>query len=259
MKLLGGWVALGLAVAIPGWAATIDPVAVTLTNPVDVVTRREALIKETWGRSTLPATLPAVSRTYNPFGSYLPRVGAVYDYHATMSNWQVNDSFLYMNSRPNGRVAVLNMGHTGTTYWPSISPAYNTVPTMASLLNAGFSIYAMNMPGSGQVPSHVALFSRYGNAAVQYFLEPAIQAMNYWDAHSTFSQYDYVGLSGGAWTGTLLQALDTRVQAAVVDAGSLPGTQFCCREQPLRNLTNQGDNSKGGAEQSWAPFYSIAG
>jgi hypothetical protein len=254
------WAVFVVTSAAPGRAAPIDPVAVTLTSPADVVTRREALINETWGTSALPATLPTVTTTVDPFGSTLPDVRAVYDYHAAMSNGQLNDSDLYLNSNPNGRVVILNMGHQGTTNWPLFASGYNTVPMMTALLNVGFSIYAMNMPAGGQCCiAHPALFTSYGNAAMQYFLEPAIQAMNYWDANSTFSRYDFVGLSGGAWTGTVLQALDTRVKTTILDAGSLPGTQFCCWDQPISNLPNQGDATKGGGEQNWAPFYSIAG
>ena len=240
-------------------AEPIDPVAVTLTSTADVATTRAALIDETWGMSTLPTTLPTVTKTTNPFGSTLPDVGAVYDYHAAMSNGQVNDSNLYLNSSPNGRVVIMNMGHQGTNSWPSFNPTYGTVPVMDALLRHGFSIYAMNMPADGQCCSaHPELFSRYGNAAMQYFLEPAIQAMNYWGVHRTFSQDDFVGLSGGAWTGAVLQALDPRVTTAVLNAGSLPGTQFCCQSFPMSSLTNQADRSFA-AEQSWRPFYSLAG
>jgi len=242
-------VALWLAVASAAWATPID-VAVTLTSPADVTTRRAELIDETWGTATLPTTLPTVTLTSNPFQGSLPDVSAVYDYHAAMSNGQVNDSDLYMNAKPNGRVVIMNMGHQGTTDWPSFATGYNTVPMMTALLDMGFSIYAMNMPGDATTGAHNALFSAYGNAAMQYFLDPAVEAMNYWDANSSFSKgYDFVGLSGGGWTGTVLQALDTRVEASILDAGSLPGTQFCsCSGQNL-----------GDAEQNWVPFYSIAG
>jgi hypothetical protein len=245
-----------LAVTVPAWAAVIDPVAVTLTSPAAVVATRSALIDETWGRTTLPATVPTVTTIANPFGSTLPDVGTVYDYHAAMSNGQVNDSDLYLNSHSNGRVVIMNMGHQGTTSWPSFNSVYNTVPMMDALLTHGFSIYAMNMPAGGSVAAHNALFLKYGNAAMQYFLEPAVQAMNYWQDHGTFSQDDFVGLSGGGWTGTVLQALDPRVKTAVLDAGSLPGAHFFtppAPPYPLSELPNQGD-----AEQNWAPFYSIA-
>jgi hypothetical protein len=75
----------------------------------------------------------------------------------------------------------------------------HTVPMMDALLRNDFSIYSMNQPDGGQCcTAHPALFARYGNAAMQYFLEPAVQAMNYWQDHRTFSQDDFVGLSGGA-------------------------------------------------------------
>ena len=259
--LLSVLLAAGLAMylASPTHASPIDPMAVTLTSPAGVAAAREALIDETWGTTTLPTTLPTVTPTANPFGSTLPNVAAVYRYHAAMSNGQVNDSNVYMNSNPNGSVVIMNMGHQGTTSWPSFSPAYGTVSIMRALLTNRFSIYAMNMPDGGQCcAAHPALFARYGNAAMQYFLEPAIQAMNYWQANRTFSQDDFVGLSGGAWTASVLQALDPRLKTAVVTSGSMPGTQFCCQSFPMSQLPNQGDYSFA-SEQSWAPFYSIAG
>ena len=194
-----------------------------------------------------------MTTTDNPFGSTLPDVGAVYDYHAAMSNGQVNDSHLYLNSPPNGQVVIMNMGHQGTNSWPSFNSVYGTVPMMTALLTNGFSIYAMNMPAGGRVWPHIDLFARYGNAAMEYFLEPAIQAMNYWQVHRMFSQDDFVGLSGGGWTGTVLQALDPRLTTAVLNSGSLPGTQFCCQSYPISPLPNQGDGSFA-AEQSWKPF-----
>ena len=252
--------ALTLQASAPG-AAAIDPVAVTLTSPDDVVARRAALIDETWGMTALPATLPTVTPIANPFGSTLPDVGEVFNYRAAMSNGQVNNSNFYLNSSPNGQVVIMNMGHMavgtwpnniGTTNWTLFNPVFGTVPMMTALLNAGFSIYAMNMPtSSSQRPGqyHDALFAQFGSAAMQYFLEPAVQAMNYWQAHRMFSQDDFVGLSGGAWTGTLLQALDPRVTTAVLNSGSLPGVQFSVI--PPTFSTD--------AEQNWAPFYTIAG
>ena len=252
-------ITLSLSVIVPAWAAPIDPVAVTLTSPADVVATRTALIDETWGMTTLPATLPTVTKIDNPFGSTLPDVGEVFDYHAAMSNGQVNDSDFYLNSSPNGRVVIMNMGHQGTNSWPSFNSAYGTVPMMDALLKHGFSIYAMNMPDAGKCcTEHPALFSQFGNAAMQYFLEPAIQAMNYWQAHRMFSQDDFVGLSGGGWTGAVLQALDPRVTTAVLNAGGLPGTQFCCEGFPISQLPNQGEGSFA-SEANWKPFYSIAG
>jgi pimeloyl-ACP methyl ester carboxylesterase len=248
VRLPGGAV---IVVASTATKQSIDPVAVTLISQADVQARREALIVETWGTTTLPETLPLVTTVPNPFGSTLPDVDAVYAYRAAMSNGQVNYSDLYLNSHSNGRVVIMNMGHQNVAYWPQFA---DVLPMMVALLAHGFSIYAMNMPANGNSSAHDALFATYGSAAMQYFLEPAVQAMNYWEEHRTFSQVDFVGISGGGWTGVVLQALDTRVKTSILVSGSLPGTQFCCDSFPLSQLPSQGD-----AEQSWAPFYSIAG
>ena len=52
----------------------------------------------------------------------------------------------------------------------------------------------------------------------------------------------------------MVAALDPRIQISVQIAGSMPGVQFVGPVNP-----NDGDGCSGCAEQSWAPFYTIAG
>jgi pimeloyl-ACP methyl ester carboxylesterase len=168
-------------------------------------------------------------------------------YTASMSNGQSNTSNLYLAASSNGRVVILNPGHQFTCDWTAFLPVYQVQPALQALLEAGYSVFAMNMPGCGIVAVHNALFASYGNAAMGYFIEPAIQAMNYWDANKSFADYNFVGFSGGGWTTVVIAALDPRIQISVQIAGSMPGIQFV------------GAHAAVDAEQDWAPFYTIAG
>ena len=124
--------------------------------------------------------LPAVS---NPFPSY--NVARVDQYVASMSNGQSNTSNLYIASSPNnGRLVIINPGHQNTCDWTAFASGYRIQPVLQALLGAGYSVFAMNMPGCGSVSAHLVLFSSYGNTAMSYFLEPAVRAMNYWDGHT---------------------------------------------------------------------------
>jgi hypothetical protein len=86
----------------------------------------------------------------------------------------------------------------------------------------------------GDWNAHVALFTTYGDLAMQYFLEPLVQVINYLQAAPPsyfpdgikFSDYNISGLSGGGWTCTVYAALDVRIHNAICVAGSIPGLQF---------------------------------
>ena len=123
---------------------------------------------------------------------------------------------------------------------------YRIQPTLQALLDAGFSVLAMNMPGCGE--GHDWMFVNYGTAAMQYFVVMAVQAMNYWDAHRSFSEYDMIGLSGGGWTTTILAAMDPRIKKSFPVAGSMPGI-----------MTVDPDSYSHDDEQVWAPYYTVAG
>lgn len=197
---LATFVALSMLPLSAGDAWAIDGLVPTITSATDITTRRTTLITQIWGTSTLPATLATVTQgIINPFLSY--NVARVDQYVASMSNGQSNTSNFYLaNSPNNNRVVIFNGGHTGgpSCNWTSaFTPYENITTTLQALLAAGYSVFAMNMPACGSASQHIALFTNYGNAAMGYFLEPAIQAMNYWDAHYTFRDYNITGLSGG--------------------------------------------------------------
>jgi pimeloyl-ACP methyl ester carboxylesterase len=245
---------LSCAAALPAWA--LDGIVPDITGPSDIVTRRTTLITQLWGGSTLPATLPTVmTGISNPFPSY--NVSRVDQYVSAMSNGQSNTSNLYnANSPNNGRVVIFNPGHQGTCDWTAMAAGYRVQPVLQALLAAGYSVFAMNMPNCGDLTAHVALFSSYGNTAMGYFFEPAVQAMNYWDANASFSRYDFIGLSGGGWTSANLPTLDTRIKISVDVAGSWPGIALT----GINCAAYCGDNSvANGSEADWLNYYNVAG
>ena len=228
----------------PAWA--IDT-GITITSSADITAKRAALIRQIWSANSLPATKPQVTIGVTNTLPGLTNLLRVDQYTASMSNGQSNTSNLYLAASSNGRVVILNPGHQFTCDWTAFLPVYQVQPALQALLEAGYSVFAMNMPGCGIVAVHNALFASYGNAAMGYFIEPAIQAMNYWDANKSFADYNFVGFSGGGWTTVVIAALDPRIQISVQIAGSMPGIQFV------------GAHAAVDAEQDWAPFYTIAG
>jgi pimeloyl-ACP methyl ester carboxylesterase len=233
-----------------GTAWAIDGNIPTITSAADILSRRSTLITQAWGTSTLPTTQPTVTAGIsNPFPSF--NVSRVDQYVASMSNGQTNTSNLYIaNSPNNGRVVILNPGHQNTCDWTAFSSGYRistNTGVLQGLLAAGYSVFAFNMPNCGNTAAHGVLFSSYGNTAMSYFFEPAVQAMNYWDANNSFSRYDMVGLSGGGWTTAILPALDLRIKISIPVAGSWPGMQF------IDGCANSDE------EQCWSNWYTVAG
>ena len=67
-----------------------------------------------------------------------------------------------------------------------------------------------------------------GDAALRYFLEPAVLTANYAEANGYEDIY-MAGLSGGGWSTTFASAIDKRIDASFPIAGSTP----CSMRNPL--------------------------
>ena len=86
-----------------------------------------------------------------------------------------------------------------------------------------------------------------GDAALRYFLEPAVLTVNYAKAHG----YDWIGmagLSGGGWSTTFASAIDKRINASFPIAGSTP----CGLRNPVGQVPGQ--VWTGGVNTACQPF-----
>ena len=279
MVLRATFILLGCLLALP--ARAIDT-QITITSETDAENRRQQLINNAWGvvSGQLPTTKAQLEQKgatdpWNGTTWFPHNVSRVDIYTTPMSNGQTNTAYMYFAGSPNNhRFVALNPGHAETCDWRADATSYNMQPVLMGLLAAGYSVFTMNMPvGSGStgsfntpnspcgdVGNHNTLFTTYGDAAMQYFLEPLVQVINFLQAPPAnyfpdgvpFTDYNIAGLSGGGWTCMAYMALDTRIHNGICVAGSMPGLWF------VDGIANPG-NSSGDQEQSLTPYYTIAG
>ena len=246
------------AIALSSQAFAIDAPTIDFANQAAIGTARTALISNMYGgaRNTLPTTQPTVVQGISdPYSGALGvSLARVDQYTATLADSQTNVSDLYIPATWNGNYVIVNPGHQGACSWPSFSAGYQIPAALTGLLTAHYAVFAENMPNytptypnCGDSTAHAALFSAFGDAAMQLFIEPSVQAMNYWDAHGGNGYYGMMGLSGGGWTTTMVAAVDMRVEVSVPVAGSMPGISF----------SGCGTNSED-TEQQATNYFTIA-
>ena len=270
------WLAIVLAIGIaaPAWATDTG---LTIATAADVTSKRQALINNAWGIGTgaLPGTLPTSVTTCstNPFPSY--NVGSCRTFTFTMRysytpnggpSGNTMTANLYTAGSPNlNRMIFLNGGHQGPPFdglWQNFAAHYNMQLVIQRLLAHGVSVMAMNMPAYGDYAQHTATFSTHGVTAMQDFLEPMNETINWLQANAPFNDYNMFGLSGGGWTSDVYPAVDMRIHVSIGTAGSTPGTQF---PSGAYASANHGDCNTSGCygEQQGAPspnnFYDLAG
>jgi hypothetical protein len=207
----------------------------------------------------IPVNLPTVTPNItNPWPA-LTGVAHVDQYtftpttHATVDTIGI-DNLYYPSPSPNGRMVMINMGHQGYCDWASFHTSYGTQFLVQTLLNAGFAVFTMNMPACNaagdtnyQLNAHATMWSSWGDSAMQYFLDPMIQATNYWQQHETFKEFNCIGLSGGGFTCLYVATLDPRITLSVHTAGSFAGV-------PLLGCN---DNNTGDPDGRNVDFLSI--
>jgi hypothetical protein len=181
------------------------------------------------------------------------------------------DNIAYLLSPANtanaNRLAIVYMGHASSA---ADALSYGVGDAANHLLQAGYSVMAMQMPmmgwnrsyntctppGLGAVTitnlgssiAHDELFAKVeptlGGATFRFFLEPTIQAINYFkNTNTNAKDVSMIGLSGGSWTTHMAAAVDPRIKLSIPISGSWP--------LYVRN----GNHGLGDYEQVHFPLY----
>jgi hypothetical protein len=123
--------------------------------------------------------------------------------------------------------SLAEVGDHGYTWWD----LYNVSAFFHSL---GHDVFILSMPlkgvnvGPGSNTSYSNQdhwwfyeWEKKGDAALRYFLEPAVLTVNYAKAQG-YEEVFMAGLSGGGWSTTFAAAIDKRIDASFPIAGSVP-------------------------------------
>lgn len=124
-------------------------------------------------------------------------------------------------------LVVFHNGH-GTTKG---CPTFGDTDGVADWLNQmGFDVAMVMMPfhdcnNQPSGPHDHAWFKAFqddGKPWVRFFLEPAINTINYAKVVMGYEKIVMMGLSGGGWSTTLVAAIDPRIVLSMPVAGSIP-------------------------------------
>jgi hypothetical protein len=259
-----------LTVALPASGQVADDRRITIATPADVESKRKALVEFIWGAEGIPQSrLPKVEKDdVSPIAG-LENLRRVDTLVIEMEAGQTGFAHHFIPRQPNNRLVIVHHGHANTfADGASLDSGYGMQRTINGLLNHGFSVLAVYMPGqvnfktrvtgkpSSDPPmSHDQMFDKLHvehGSVLKLFLEPVAVSLHYLQARSAeddFPRYDdfsMTGLSGGGWTTTLYAAIDPRIRLCIPVAGTIP-------------LYLRFDGSVGDREQTLASFYRICG
>merc|ERR1712032_821911 len=110
-------------------------------------------------------------------------------------------------------------------------PTFGDTDGVADWLNQmGFDVAMVMMPFKDcnyqptgpQRHSWFKAFQDEGKAWIRFFLEPAVNTINYAKSVMGYEEIVMMGLSGGGWSTTLVAAIDPRITLSMPVAGSIP-------------------------------------
>jgi hypothetical protein len=249
------WMADGLAPHIARVLSLPPPVLVddrSLTiNPETAKRKREEIIRYIWGERGLPRFKPAVveKNASSPVKD-LKNAASVETLTIRMEAGQENTTHHFVPKRKNGRLMVLQHGHSCTFDDAQDPRGYGMASAIDALLGEGYAVLAAYMPhmrpGDCRTVPHAQMFNLAveSGSPLKFFLEPVAISLNMLRPH--YKEVDMAGLSGGGWITTLYAAIDPGIRCSFPVAGSIP-------------LYLRTGDSVGDKEQFLDEFYSRAG
>lgn len=229
---------------------------IQIDNYDDIVEKRNLLVKYIWKDNGFPKLeTPLIEneildQNYADL-SNLKKIEKIsipmkYDVNSVIYHFVAKNS--------NDKLVIYHQGHSGDFV--------NGKNTIQFFLDKGYSVLAFSMPllgmnnqpivetefGKIKLNSHknLQLLDSPDFSSIVFFLEPIAVSLNYLEKNYSYSDYSFIGISGGGWTATLYSAIDSRISKTFSVAGSVP---FFMRSMP----ENIGDY-----EQNLPSLYSIA-
>jgi pimeloyl-ACP methyl ester carboxylesterase len=242
---------------------------ITLNTSEQVADRRDRLISHLWKGSGFPGHRPSVTADVDCAelaGLPAERVDRLVQ--PLPCNGTATSYLIHPKHPVPGRLGIYLSGHGNPR-----SPRYHRpqLDAMRALLDRGYSVGSVDMPFFGWNteptstgapdppqgwPTDHEWLGQHESAtfsAARLFVEPAITMINELAAGDGLSDVAVIGFSGGAWTATLLAAVDPRVTRSFQVAGSCP---FYLRPFPT-SKPNFGDWEQ--RRESQPGLYAIAG
>ena len=203
-----------------------------ISNQNDIQNKKISLINYIWKSNSLPNHQPKFIDTDIVDDRFdLSNLKSIDKITISMEHDVQSISYLFNPENSNNRLIIYHQGHAGDFI--------NGKATIQYFIDKNYSVLAFSMPLTGlnnqpivddpnlgkiRIDLHEEFkFLESDNfSTISYFLEPIVVSLNYLDENHDFDSYDFVGISGGGWTGILYSAIDDRVSKTYSIAGSSP-------------------------------------
>jgi hypothetical protein len=219
---------------------------------------RKKLVEFLWGSPALPPLLPKDVYRNHKDGRFeeIENLSRIDLLSVEMGHDLVSKIYHFIPEISNGKIILYHQGHSGGFILGK--------KVIAEFIRYGYSVVGFSMPLRGMNSQPDILLERFGwfkfenhiemsvllpesGHALQFFVEPVIQVINYLDQRFDYSLLAMVGISGGGWTTTVAAAIDPRIKASFSVAGGVP-----------LYLRTRNDNDWGSWEETVPQFNSIA-
>ena len=227
-----------------------------ISNQNDLDNKKNSLINYIWKNDSPPNYQPNFVDTNIVDDRFdLSNLKSIDKITVSMKYDVESISYLFNPENPNNSLIIYHQGHAGDFI--------HGKETIQYFIDKNYSVLAFSMPLVGLNNRPVIDDPDFGKikldlheefkflesdsfSTISYFVEPIVVSLNYLDKNYNFESYNFIGISGGGWTGILYSAIDNRISKTYSIAGSSP---FYLRSIP----ENFGDY-----EQNLPELYRIA-